>query len=72
MRVEKQQPDSLKLPRLVTVSIGAAVSNLALAEGNEGWNAILKLSDLALYHAKSAGRNTFNIYDDDICYNPAR
>lgn len=66
LRVEKQQPDSLKLLRLVTVSIGAAVSNLALAEGNEGWNAILKLSDLALYHAKSAGRNTFKIYDDYV------
>jgi diguanylate cyclase (GGDEF)-like protein len=54
VRVEKQQPAELKLPRLVTVSIGATVADL---DQDESWQNTLKRSDRALYEAKAAGRN---------------
>lgn len=53
-RVEKQQPLELKLSRLITVSIGAAISD-SLIDGTP--SETLKRSDKALYAAKTAGRN---------------
>ena len=55
-RVEKQQPLELKLSRLVTVSIGAAVSEMSTDSNSSD---TLKRSDKALYLAKTAGRNKF-------------
>lgn len=60
--VESQQPVHLKMNRLVTVSIGAAISNILLDD--LGWSDTLKRSDVALYAAKEAGRNRFQLYKE--------
>lgn len=52
--VEKQQPTTLKLSRLITVSIGGAVANRMT---DTSWSDTLKRSDDALYAAKASGRN---------------
>lgn len=53
-RVETQQPLELKLSRLITVSVGAAIADLTV--DNEPGD-LIKRSDEALYQAKAAGRN---------------
>lgn len=58
--VESCQPENLSLTRKITVSIGAAISNLDADK--EGWKDTLKRSDQALYEAKAAGRNLFRLY----------
>lgn len=60
--IELQQPTKLNLARLVTVSIGAAISSLHMDKN--GWQDTLQRSDIALYEAKAAGRNAFKIYND--------
>lgn len=59
--VESCQPENVSLTRKITVSIGAAISNLDVDK--EGWKDTLKRSDQALYEAKAAGRNRFRLYD---------
>ena len=61
--VEVNQPSHLALSRLITVSIGAAISKLSLDKN--GWQDTLKRSDQLLYAAKSSGRNTFKIFNDN-------
>ena len=56
---EVHQPKNLGLSRLITVSIGAAITNLS-TDAN-GWSDALKRSDQALYDAKLGGRNTFRL-----------
>lgn len=53
-RVEKQQPQDVISKRPITVSIGAAISDLAI---DANFNDTIKRSDVALYEAKSTGRN---------------
>jgi len=43
----------------VTISIGIAVS------GNDGWQAVIDKADAALYQAKSRGRNTISISEEE-------
>ena len=63
-RVEKLQPEHLKLTRLITTSIGAAVTDISIDQ--EGWRQTLKRSDQALYSAKLAGRNNCKIADESL------
>lgn len=63
LMVETQQPQTLNLTRLITVSIGGALSDLSLDE--KGWGDTLKRSDQALYEAKTAGRNLFKLINDN-------
>lgn len=57
--VENFQPDQVSLAKLITVSIGAAISDIGLDEN--GWRDTLKRSDQALFEAKAAGRNCFKM-----------
>lgn len=59
-RVEKQQPLELKLSRLITVSIGAAISDVSI-DGTP--SETLKRSDEALYAAKATGRNKYIVFE---------
>ncbi len=63
-RVEKLQPEHLKLPRLITISIGAAVSCSHI--DLDGWQQTLKRSDQALYFAKASGRNNCKISEGSL------
>jgi diguanylate cyclase (GGDEF)-like protein/PAS domain S-box-containing protein len=47
----------------VTGSIGVVVSADPLADPNE----LLKQADIAMYKAKSAGRNRFRLFDGELC-----
>lgn len=62
--IEKTQPVHLQLNHKITVSIGGAISDTMIDLQN--WNATLKRSDVAMYQAKTSGRNQFVLYESKI------
>lgn len=51
--IENRQPESLGLPRPLTVSIGVA----STSGPSPDWKDLIKMADQALYQAKESGRN---------------
>lgn len=47
----------------ITTSIGASVFSLT---SHIDWSLIMKQADIALYHSKHNGRNTFTIFDESL------
>lgn len=59
--VEDNQPTHLKLDHKITVSIGAAITDINL--DSHGWTDTIKRSDIALYQSKHTGRNKVSLYN---------
>jgi diguanylate cyclase (GGDEF)-like protein len=59
-----QHPDMQRF--IQEFNVGMSIGVALFPENSDDYNVLIKLADVAMYHAKDSGKNRFAIYDSDM------